>query len=93
MRLRHSRCRASCLIPAADSSSRSLNSFKELQREKADVLAEPDMLILGVGTEIYKHTSKGFEKDRSWSAVLDDGWKLDAVCSSSTPGVHAVDVL
>eukprot|EP00192_Tetraselmis_astigmatica_P010012 CAMPEP_0117653734 /NCGR_PEP_ID=MMETSP0804-20121206/3357_1 /TAXON_ID=1074897 /ORGANISM="Tetraselmis astigmatica, Strain CCMP880" /LENGTH=809 /DNA_ID=CAMNT_0005459945 /DNA_START=317 /DNA_END=2746 /DNA_ORIENTATION=- len=61
------------------SSGRSLASFLELQESKRGILAEPDMLILGVGTQVYNRGVSGFEQDEQWSKELDQGWDLQVV--------------
>jgi len=58
---------------------RSLASFLELQESKRGILAEPDMLILGVGTQVYNRGVSGFEQDEQWSKELDQGWDLQVV--------------
>jgi len=69
------------------STGRSLELYRKLAEEKAGVLAEPDILILGVGTEVQRSRGGGaFEKDPTWEALLNNGWDVqkvyDAVRSS-----------
>jgi len=69
------------------STGRSLELYRKLAEEKAGVLAEPDILVLGVGTEVQRSRGGGaFEKDPTWEALLNNGWDVqkvyDAVRSS-----------
>ncbi|GIL67509.1 hypothetical protein Vafri_20868 [Volvox africanus] len=65
---------------------RSLDSFLELLRSKASVMAVPDALILAVGTCVYLRNPaggppdqpSGWKEDWEWSAALDERWNLKA---------------
>jgi sucrose-6F-phosphate phosphohydrolase len=61
------------------STGRSLTLYQELTRERT--LLEPDLLIAGVGTEIYPNGSQ--TPDRAWSDKLAVGWDRDVIVATT----------
>jgi sucrose-6-phosphatase len=68
------------------STGRSLTLYQELTREH--VLLEPDILIAGVGTEIYLNGSK--TPDRTWSDKLSVGWDREVIFATTA---HFADLV
>ncbi|KAM3099586.1 sucrose-phosphate phosphatase [Phormidesmis sp. 146-35] len=68
------------------STGRSLTLYQELTREHT--LLEPDILIAGVGTEIYLNGSQ--TPDRSWSDKLAVGWDRELIVSTTA---HFADLV
>jgi len=71
------------------STGRTLAGFRDLLGAKGDTLAEPDLLVGGVGTRVYRRSAGGragdFDEDVGWRAVLGgdgvNGWDAGAVWS------------
>mmetsp|Transcript_1883 Transcript_1883/g.6741 ORF Transcript_1883/g.6741 Transcript_1883/m.6741 type:complete len:340 (-) Transcript_1883:65-1084(-) len=63
------------------STGRSLASVEELLKDKEGILAEPDMLITGVGTQVWLRDSEtsSWVEDQEWAATLRFGWDPDVV--------------
>ena len=68
------------------STGRSLTLYRELTSEH--VMLEPDILIAGVGTEIYFNGSD--TPDRNWSDELSMGWDREVIAATTA---HFADLV